>query len=240
MHYIDIDWNEILVYKDQKVIHRESSMILRDLKNEKLLYIGKQAKEHLSDNINLLAIVPVESLQVTSIDDLNILLDYILKKLNIKQAYLVNRYCIRENNIKGKIDLIDVIDFIKIISNKEIYLEVRNLETNVFNLTSKIINYFDLGIIKILRYLNRFFYLNKNGLLNTSKTMKLFNDLSENKKLDIEIKEIDTGKNILIKNLDNKLLLENIDIFYKNLLNIINNSEFEYNENMSKLIKIYD
>ncbi|ARU91009.1 hypothetical protein SCLARK_00249 [Spiroplasma clarkii] len=240
MYYIDIDWNEILVYKDAEIIHTESSMVLRDLITSEVLFTGDEAVEHLKDQKNLLAIVPVENKKILSYPDLNLVLEAIIQKLCLKEVFFVDRYHINKNKLSNKLGLIDEIDFFKKIASKNKYIELRNNELQIFDLTNNDLEKIEIGYYKILSSLNSYCYLNHNGLLNTKSTIELFEKLVSNELNEIELKEIETGKNMTIKNFDKAAMLSEINFFYKKIFEKRCEQEYDYNKKFLKVKKICD
>jgi hypothetical protein len=85
---------------------------------------------------------------------------------------------------------------------------LRNNETLIYNFDQQKLISIPQGLVKILNYLNRYFYLNFNATLNTKKTLKLVDDLASKPVEVVECRSYQDKRDIPIKINQNELLTE--------------------------------
>lgn len=234
---IDLDWNMLYIYEGKVVENKEYAMVLRNLKNYELISIGNDAKTDLAKDENLLAIVPIEDRKVISYENLNLLLNFVIKKYKISNPILVDRYNLDKDKIDVDISYINEIEFMKKQTNKDYYVELRNNETVIFNSMKKNIFIDKTGYYKLLNYIHKYFYLNYNGLLNTKKTMELLDNIKNNIIEPVFLKQMITGKNIVIEHYDVKELTNEIIVWIKSIKNRLNDN-YDSNEIFREMVEI--
>jgi len=230
--YIDFDWNEVNLYDEKfALVAKEYNLVLRNLKNEELLYVGNEAKENLSSDINLLAIVPIENSKVNSADDLEIILNFLIKKYDLKDYLIVDRYNLEGLGFKN---LISEKDYLSLQYQNGTYVDLRNNETIIYNLDTQDLTKINKGKYKILNYLNRYFYLNFDATLNTSKSLKLLEDLQKEKVEFVTCRSFSTQEDVEIKVDQQKLLTEILELKAKILKKIKSKNTVHYSENYQR------
>jgi len=231
--FIDFDWNEINLYDENFVlIAKEQNLVLRNLKNEEVLYIGAEAKKNLTLNINLLAVVPIENSKVNSVSDLEIILDFLIKKYELNDYLIVDRYNLEKLGFKN---LISEKKYFNLQYQNGTYVDLRNNETIIYNVNTQDLVKLNKGKYKILNYLNRYFYLNFDATLNTSKSLKLLEELQKKKVDFVTCRSFSTREEVEIK-VDQEKLLAEILVFKAEILKEIKNmSIVHYSENYQKV-----
>jgi len=230
--YIDFDWNEVNLYDEKfALVAKEYNLVLRNLKNEELLYVGNEAKENLSSDINLLAIVPIENSKVNSVVDLEIILNFLIKKYDLKDYLIVDRYNLEGLGFKN---LISEKDYLSLQYQSGTYVDLRNNETIIYNLDTQDLTKINKGKYKILNYLNRYFYLNFDATLNTSKSLKLLEDLQKEKVEFVTCRSFSTQEDVEIKVDQQKLLTEILELKAEILEKIKSKNTIHYSENYQR------
>ncbi|ALD66340.1 hypothetical protein [Spiroplasma cantharicola] len=225
--YIDFDWNNVIAYDQNFIeIFRESSLILRDLKNYQLLFIGEDAIKHSKSEGNFIAINFTENSKILSEDNFILFINYFKDKYQLLNFPIIvnrynNNYFFEKNNLKT----IDILKFYSNISNEMGFIDLKYSELNIYNKKLNKLFKFNLGKQKILNLINRYFYLNHNSTLNTKKTKELLKQIWKGVKINnVSCRNFSTGQdnNIKINNVKEitKELEDNLNLIFKQIRNI--------------------
>ncbi|WP_339033560.1 hypothetical protein [Spiroplasma endosymbiont of Cantharis rufa] len=211
--YIDFDWNKVIAYDDNfNEIFRESCLILRDLRNYEVLFIGDEAIKNLKKDGNFIAINFTENSKIVSEENFILFISYFKNKYKlIDFPIIIDRYkksnFFETNNLK----FIELSQFYSSRGNEFGFIDLRNSDLNIYNKELNEIFKYNLGKIKILNLLNRYFYLNFNSTLNTKKTKDLLKKICKGEKVtSVSCRNFSTGQ-------DNDILIVNIKDLTKEL-----------------------